>query len=139
MMNLLPEHSVPPTGVPTMTPQEAEVFRTQLVTLRTALLEQIALQRGGVMSRVESAAAHFAHSEDSPAQVATERELEFAIGEHETAELAAIDAALQRIEAGTYGECIDCGVTVPVARLHAAPEAGRCIVCQEKFEHDHPV
>lgn len=121
-----------------MNKQEAEVFRAQLVAMRTSLLEQIAAQRGGVKSRVESAAEHFAHSEDSPAQVATERELEFAIGEHETAELAAIDAALQRIEAGTYGECTDCGVDVPTARLHAAPEAGRCIGCQEKFEHDHP-
>ena len=121
-----------------MNKQEAEAFRSQLVAMRASLLEQIAAQRGGVKSRVEAAAEHFAHSEDSPAQVATERELEFAIGEHETAELGTIDAALQRIEAGNYGECTDCGVQIPPARLQVAPEASRCIGCQEKFEHDHP-
>ena len=121
-----------------MKQQEAAAFRAQLEAMRASLLEQIAALRGGVKSRVESAAEHFAHSEDSPAQVATERELEFAIGEHETAELGAIEAALQRIDAGSYGECTDCGVDIPAARLQAAPEAGRCIGCQEKFEHDHP-
>lgn len=34
----------------------------------------------------------------------TQRDLEFALNEHETAELEAIAAALKRLEAGTYGE-----------------------------------
>lgn len=121
-----------------MKSQETQALRQQLLGMRQSLLDQMAQQRQGVRSRAEAAAEHFAHPEDSPAQVASERELEFAIGEHETAELGAIDAALQRIEAGNYGECIDCGVDIPIARLHAAPEASRCIGCQEKHEHDHP-
>ena len=64
---------------------------------------------------------------------------EFAIAEHETAELNAIDAALKRIDAGNYGECTECGVDIGAARLHAAPEAQRCIPCQEKFEHQHTI
>ena len=76
---------------------------------------------------------------ESPAQVATEREIEFAIDAHEMAELAAIDAALARISAGVYGECVDCGCDIPQARLHANPEALRCISCQEAFEKTHPV
>jgi DnaK suppressor protein len=106
----------------------------QLLAMRATLLAQIAAQRGGVVSRAESAAAHFGHPDDSRAQLATERELEFALGERETDELAAIDAALSRIEAGSYGQCTDCGVSIPVARLQASPEAGRCIPCQEKAE-----
>jgi RNA polymerase-binding transcription factor DksA len=70
-------------------------------------------------------------------QVNTARDLEFAINEHETAELAAIDEALARLSAGTYGHCIDCDATIPEARLSAAPEAARCIGCQEKTEHNH--
>ncbi|MNT89889.1 RNA polymerase-binding transcription factor [compost metagenome] len=45
-----------------------------------------------------------------------------------------MDAALNRIEAGTYGECTDCGTDITAARLHATPEAPRCVHCQEKAE-----
>lgn len=121
-----------------MDTQQAAPYRQQLLDMRAALLAQMAAQRGGQISRAEAAADHFAHPEDSPAQVATEKEIEFAIGEHETAELNAIDGALARIDAGIYGECSDCGVDIAAARLHAAPETHRCIHCQEAFEQKHP-
>jgi DnaK suppressor protein len=117
-----------------MNQQQAAPYQHQLLDLRAALLSQIAEQRGGVVSRADVAAEHFGRPEDSSAQLATERELEFALGERETAELGAIDAALARIEAGTYGDCTDCGVHISAARLHATPEAPRCIPCQEKVE-----
>jgi len=122
-----------------MKPEQTAAFAQQLTGLRTALLDQIAAQRGGDISRAEAASDHFSHTQDSQAQVATERELEFAIGEREIVELGAIDSALQRIAAGTYGQCADCDVKIPVARLQATPEAPRCIHCQEKFEQLHPV
>lgn len=109
-------------------------FQRPLLDMRTALLARIAAQRGGTVSRADVAADHFGQPEDSRAQVATERELEFALGERETAELGAIAAALARIEAGTYGLCTDCGVTISVARLKVSPEAPRCILCQERAE-----
>ena len=117
-----------------MDTSRSAAYQRQLLAMRAGLLAQIAAQRGGTVSRADAAAEHFGQPEDSRAQVATERELEFALGERETAELAAIDAALARIEAGTYGQCTDCGVTIPAARLQASPEAGRCIACQEKTE-----
>lgn len=55
----------------------------------------------------------------------------------DAAELAAIDAALQRMDSGRYGECIDCGIDIPPARLQAQPMAARCVACQEKFEASH--
>lgn len=116
---------------------QTETYRQQLETQRQQLLTQIAQQRGGAKSRVEVAAEHFAHAEDSPAQVNTARDLEFALSEHELAELNAIDAALQRLQDGEYGICIDCDTRIPDARLQAAPEAARCIHCQEKAEHSH--
>lgn len=121
-----------------MVKQLSAPYQQQLVDMRTALLAQISVQRGGTISRADAAADHFGQPEDSRAQVATERELEFALGERETAELAAIEAALARIEAGTYGQCTDCGATIPAARLHASPDAQRCIACQEKAEQARP-
>lgn len=117
-----------------MSPEQATPYRQQLMAMRTTLLSQISDQRGGVRGRAEAAADHFNRREDSSAQVATERELEFAIGERETSELALIDAALARIVAGSYGECIDCAALIPAPRLEASPEASRCIPCQEKAE-----
>ena len=116
---------------------QAAPFRQLLLAQQSALLAQLAAQRGGVIGRAEAAADHFGQPEDPSAQLATERELEFALDERETAHLAAVDAALNRIEAGTYGECTDCGTHITAARLHATPEAPRCVHCQEKAELQH--
>ena len=121
-----------------MTPEQANPYRQQLLVMRSSLLEQMSAQRGSEPDRAQAAADHFERRQDSSAQVATERELEFAIGEREIGELAMIDAALARIEAGTYGECTDCGIDIPAPRLQASPEAPRCIHCQEKAEQHRP-
>jgi DnaK suppressor protein len=121
-----------------MTPQQANPYRQQLLAMRSSLLEQMSAQRGGELDRAQAAADHFERRQDSSAQVATERELEFAIGEREIGELAMINAALTRIEVGTYGECTDCGIDIPAPRLQASPEAPRCIHCQEKVEQHRP-
>lgn len=44
-------------------------------------------------------------------------------------EIEAIEAALGRIEAGTYGQCAKCGETIPTRRLEAVPFARTCIAC----------
>jgi DnaK suppressor protein len=119
-----------------MNKEQASPHQQKLMAMHTSLLEQIAAQRGGA-SRAEAAAEHFSRREDSSAQVATERELEFAIDDREAEELVMIDSALARIEGGIYGECIDCGTDIAPARLQASPEVPRCIACQEKFEHRH--
>ena len=57
--------------------------------------------------------------------------------ERDVDELRMIDSALQRISAGTYGHCIDCGKDIPLARLQAEPTAERDIECQELYEKTH--
>ena len=46
--------------------------------------------------------------------------------------LQAIEEALQRVEAGTYGLCRDCGQPIADARLNAIPWTRSCISCKEK-------
>ena len=48
--------------------------------------------------------------------------------------LTDVEAALARLADGSYGECIDCGVRIPFARLSAYPAAKRCVGCQETAE-----
>ena len=110
------------------------LYRERLLQERTQLLQRIAEQRGGLVSRADMAADHFDNSFQSRAQIRTERQTEFAINEHETAELGDIEAALGRMDAGTYGQCTDCGVTIAPARLNAYPTAKRCIDCQTVAE-----
>jgi DnaK suppressor protein len=118
-----------------MTSVDTSAFKTRLLQQRAALLGQLAQLRGGPIGRVQASSEHFVSHEDSTAQTATERELEFALDEHETTELASVDAALARIEAGTYGMCTACGTRIPLRRLNVAPQAARCMPCQENAEH----
>jgi DnaK suppressor protein len=49
--------------------------------------------------------------------------------------LAAVDAALQAIEEGSYGDCAECGEPIASKRLAAIPWASNCIRCQEELDH----
>ena len=117
-----------------MRPELAASFKAQLLAKRLGLLEQLASLRGGAAGRAEASAEHFNHPEDSSAQLNTERELEFALDARESTELNQVQAAIDRVEAGTYGVCIDCGTDIAAARLQATPEAARCLACQEMTE-----
>ena len=46
--------------------------------------------------------------------------------------VSAIDRALERIDAGTYGRCAACGTTIPGERLEAMPWAALCVPCSAK-------
>lgn len=52
-----------------------------------------------------------------------------ALDERGHAALAAIDAALGRIDDGSYGDCARCGEPIPAERLRAEPAAPSCIGC----------
>lgn len=45
-----------------------------------------------------------------------------------------INNALNRIERGQYGYCLECKQPIPIERLRAAPEVELCVSCQEKVE-----
>jgi DnaK suppressor protein len=71
------------------------------------------------------------------ADTATEtydRELDYSLEENSEHVLAEIDAALKRIDDGTYGICTNRGEQIPVERLEARPYATLCIDCQRERE-----
>jgi DnaK suppressor protein len=113
---------------------DTSTFKSALLAQRASLVEQLAILRGGAVGRAEASTEHFATRDDTPAAANSARDLEFALDAHDTAEIANVNAALKRIEEGSYGECMECGAHITEARLHAAPEAARCIHCQEKLE-----
>ena len=58
-----------------------------------------------------------------------DREMDATLTDNEQQVLAAIDAALQRIDDGTYGTCTNCGRAIDEERLEARPWADLCIDC----------
>jgi RNA polymerase-binding transcription factor DksA len=54
--------------------------------------------------------------------------------ERHLSDLAALEAARQRIHSGAYGTCADCGETIDHKRLRANPVAVRCAECQSRRE-----
>jgi len=58
--------------------------------------------------------------------------------ERDLAELREIALARERIAAGTYGQCLDCGEAIDPRRLKAQPTAIRCIACQGRAEQRLP-
>ncbi len=63
-----------------------------------------------------------------------EQEFTLSLMESEEATLANIEAALERVEDGTYGLCEECGVKIPKKRLEAIPYATMCVKCASQSE-----
>ena len=76
-------------------------------------------------------------SDNHMADVATDtfdRELDFSLEESSEQLLHAIDEALGRIDAGTFGVCQSCGREIDPERLEAIPYARLCIECKRREE-----
>jgi DnaK suppressor protein len=63
-----------------------------------------------------------------------DREMELTLGDNAEHLLESIDAALARIDAGTYGNCERCGRPIAADRLEALPWATKCIECKRLEE-----
>ena len=59
-----------------------------------------------------------------------DREMDLVLSAQARAAAGEIDRALEKIEAGTYGLCEQCGDLIPEARLQALPYAALCVTCK---------
>ncbi len=64
-----------------------------------------------------------------------EQEFTLSLMENDGVTLEQIESSLERIEEGTYGQCEECGVKIPKARLSAIPFATLCVRCAEQQEN----
>jgi len=120
-----------------MTKQELNAFREKLVNLRNRLrgnvsdLEEEAFRRTGD-SNLSHLPLHPADlgSEDFEQQVA------MVLLENEGQTLAETAAALDRIDAATFGRCEECQRDIPLARLEALPYTRHCVECARQLEQE---
>jgi DnaK suppressor protein len=63
-----------------------------------------------------------------------EQENTLSLMESEGDILEKVEAALERIEDGTYGQCEECGAKIPKQRMLAVPYAAMCVKCASRSE-----
>jgi RNA polymerase-binding transcription factor DksA len=105
--------------------------RARLEASRRGVVDRISsLSRdlGGILDASVLVATDDEHDPEG-ASTAFERQQVSALLEQAAARLVDIDAALARLDAGTYGACQRCGATIAPGRLEARPSARTCIAC----------
>jgi len=107
-------------------------FRSQLQSQRQQLLEEV---REKIAASGEGLGfANQSKVTDDDAIAGAAADLDVAMVVRESQELQHIEAALARIDDGSYGNCADCDSEIARPRLKAYPMATRCLACQEKHE-----
>ncbi len=114
------------SDAPTSEPVLAD-YRAILERERASLERQLAELGHG-----ESGGLNYDPNFADTSQVTAERgEAEALAGELKEA-LAEVEAALARLDNGTYGRCARCGQQISPARLEAMPAAQLCITCASR-------
>lgn len=119
-----------------MKKSEAKEFKNMLLSLRSRLrgdftgMADAALRttRAEASGDLSSMPIHMADLGTD----AFEQEFTLSLMEHEGSALDQIEGALERIEDGVYGVCVECEAKIPKARLQVLPQTPHCVKCAEK-------
>jgi RNA polymerase-binding transcription factor len=121
-----------------MTTIDVESFKTRLLQERERTVKAIAYLHEENRGTTEDEQRELSGGLDNHlADMAThtyDRELDSTLEESEGQHLGHIDAALKRIETGSYGVCENCGRPIGLERLEAMPWATLCIDCKREAE-----
>ena len=112
-----------------MSAEQLEHFREILTNWKNQLLDEV----NRTVSHMKEDASNFA----DPADRATQEEefgLELRTRDRERKLIRKINAALLRIDEGTYGYCEETGEEIGIQRLEARPVATLCLEAQERHE-----
>ncbi len=125
----LPSNYRPSEDEPFMNPQQREYFRAKLLQWREELLKE----SSETLQHMQEESLHEADMTDR-ATLETDRFTELRTRDRERKLISKIDAAMRRIEEGTYGYCEETGEPIGVRRLDARPIATLSVEAQERHE-----
>lgn len=122
---------------PAYSPKELEHFKKIILEKKKEILEQLESLRERMLDEsgdgfVNENSPYSLHMAEQGTD-AFEKEKNYLWAQRETKFLSYLDAALKRIEDGTYGYCIDCGKVIEKGRLEAVPHTQHCVTCKVKF------
>ena len=109
--------------------ENVDFYREKLEALREDLLKTVQKKKEEAIPESEVG------DEGDVAARSVQRDLVFEQTDNERHLLDEVEAALRRIEKGTYGICEANGERITALRLKAMPYARYCINCQSRFEH----
>lgn len=116
--------------------EERAMDRKQLDKLRKILEKRLQeLRRSVAEAEHEGRTAQHGPDEGDRASSSHEKEILFRRSTHARTSIKGIEAALTRIDEGTFGLCVNCGMEIGPKRLEAVPWTRYCITCQELIEH----
>ena len=108
-----------------MTTEQLDYFRGLLLAWKGNLMVDV----DKTILHMQDEAANFADPNDRATQE-EEFSLELRTRDRERKLMAKIDESLNRIDAGDYGICEECGIDIGIERLKARPTAELCIDCK---------
>ena len=121
-----------------MSAVDTERFRTLLLDERKRVADAIEYLHEETPGSLEDETEEIIGSSDNhlaeTASATLDREIDYTLEDNAEQVLSSIDAALQRIEEGTYGTCETCGKPISEERLEAIPYTTQCIDCRRKGE-----
>jgi DnaK suppressor protein len=112
---------------------ESAVARARLEELLAELDASAAVVQAGGGGETGELSSFDQHPADSGTNL-VDADREEASQEIVRAQRERVRDALARLDAGSYGKCIDCGRQQPDERLEVRPEAERCVDCQQRAE-----
>jgi DnaK suppressor protein len=106
-------------------------YKSRLLKLRSGLLkaEETGEQAEEVVELDQARVGRLSRMDAMQAQA-----MSVETGRRRREHLVEIEKALERIEAGDYGECLECGEVILPGRLEANPTATLCIACAQALE-----
>jgi RNA polymerase-binding transcription factor DksA len=117
---------------------EAKVYKEILLKLRARLRGDVSAMADAALNKTRSeSSGDLSSMPIHMADVGTdnfEQEFTLSLMETEESALDQIETALERIEEGTYGVCLDCEGKIIKARLNAIPFTPFCVKCASKLE-----
>ena len=125
----LPDDYRPSEDKPFMSEQQRAYFRKKLLTWRDEILRSTK----ETLQHLQDESAQHADIADR-ASTETERALELRARDRQRKLIAKIDAALARLDEGTYGYCEETGEPISLKRLDARPIATLSVEAQERHE-----
>lgn len=126
---LLPPDYRPSEEEPFMSDLQLEYFRQKLLRWRAELLQEST----ETLNHLQAESLHQPDLTDR-ASMETDRALELRTRDRERKLISKIDAALQRIDDGTYGFCEETNEPIGIRRLEARPIATLSLEAQERHE-----
>ncbi|MFI5618456.1 TraR/DksA family transcriptional regulator [Streptomyces sp. NPDC051567] len=119
------------------TPEEVARARTELTREVLRLRDELEASEVAISGLMRDSGDGAGDDQADTGTKNITRESELALAANASSMLEQTERALERLEAGTYGLCENCGKPIGKARMQAFPRATLCVDCKQRQERRH--